>query len=52
MTGTIKEVEEKEGQGIFGEALDWNPQGAIRKGRPRIIWRSTGTLKEQEEWED
>jgi hypothetical protein len=26
---------------IAKKALEWNPRGGRRKGRPRIAWRST-----------
>jgi hypothetical protein len=28
-------------EAIEGEALDWNPQGKRRRGRPRHTWRRT-----------
>ena len=39
--GWIGHTLRRDPQNISRQALEWNPQGARKKGRPRITWRKT-----------
>jgi len=45
----------KANEAIEREALDWNPQGKRRRGRPRLTWRRTvhnETLEKGKSWNE
>jgi hypothetical protein len=39
----------KDQNNITRQGLDWNPQGKLRKGRPRVTWKRTVLAELQEQ---